>query len=105
MKYINIIEANLVISQYSVHNKMSNLEILILLSDQTELQSNTGSCFQNNTGILCTTRYAVVVYYLSLYPFMLLLSICFTQTFQSLVGNFDTSMLLRKKFIPDNAKV
>ena len=42
MKYINIIEANLVISQYSVHNKMSNLEILILLSDQTELQSNTG---------------------------------------------------------------
>ena len=36
MKYINIIEANLVISQYSVHNKMSNLEILILLSDQTQ---------------------------------------------------------------------
>ena len=39
MKYINIIEANLVISQYSVHNKMSNFEILILLSDQTQLHS------------------------------------------------------------------
>ena len=32
MKYINIIEANLVISQYSLHNKMSNLEIFTLIA-------------------------------------------------------------------------
>ena len=59
MKYINIIEANLVISQYSVHNKMSNLEILIC----SALRSNTVTqCFQKAKTSVEGTRYAVVVY-------------------------------------------
>ena len=71
MKYINIIEANLVISQYSEYNKMSNFEIQILLSDQTQLHSQT--VFQNTTKTGVEGMRLLSIIYLSI------LSCCFHQ--------------------------